>query len=89
MCMADTTEGILTYNTETSRFEFYGDSPVHNERSFYRGSAMEIYLYHEWRPTRIEHNGTEWYLVGTGLAGTSLERQKIRVKSINGFLLFY
>ena len=89
MCMAEREEGILVYNAGIDRYEFYSTAFAAHDKSFFRGSAMEIYLNDQWSPTRMEHNGLEWYLVGTGLAGEKLNSQKIRVKSINGMLLPY
>ena len=89
MCMAEWSEGYLTYNTVTSRYDFSECSLVRNKMSFHCGSSMEIFLKGRWSPTRLEHNGTKWYLEGTGLSGKKLEKHKIRIKSINGFLLPY
>ena len=87
MFMAENKEGLLAYNAGTEKFEFYSDRYKHTGGSFCCGSVMEIYLNLEWKRTRLEHNGAEWYLVGTGLMGKKLENQKIRIKTFNGSLL--
>ena len=89
MYMVDWSEGYLKFNTLTSRYDFAECSLVRNKRSFHCGSSMEIFLDGRWNPTRLEHNGTKWYLLGTGLSGNNLEGSRIRIKSINGFLLPY
>lgn len=89
MCMTDKKEGILVYDPKQDRYGFYSTGDVQNTVQFHCGSTMEVFLNQKWEVTRLEHNGKQWYLEGTGLTGEKLENRKIRVKSINGVVIPY
>lgn len=56
-------EGRLYYNADTQRYGLlsYGEWYIDG---LHCGTPLEVWIDGKWQPTRVEHNGEYWYLVG-------------------------
>ena len=55
--------GTLTYDFEQSRFDISLDGGG-RLGGFHCGDILEIRINKQWIPTRMEHNGSDWILMG-------------------------
>lgn len=72
-------EGRFFYDRETDRYQLVnleGDL-IHD---LHCGEPLEIWNGTEWVPTRIELDGSDWYLVGTGYGDQQRNLGGLRVR---------
>ena len=69
-------KGFLFFNNSIGRYDvvFPGEG---NYGGLHCGNVFDILVNGAWEPTRIEHNGEDWYLVG--FEDLSLEEQRVRM----------
>lgn len=71
-------EGRLSYNQYEDRYGLLvGDLWYHP--GLHCGETLEVMLYGEWTPARMEMDSGLWYLVGTPLVSEALEGVRARL----------